>query len=156
VRFRQQRIVTNLDAEKNFLQTQELLTTVEERLDSVEARLSDLEAVPAWIEVGSGGSAPAFANSWVNADAAQQTVAFTKDQWGWVEIKGQVDTGTNGTTIFTLPSGYRPPLDATFPSVGLTGLTPTAGFIVVDSTGTVTPTTMGNTLVSLNGIRFRV
>lgn len=65
-----------------------------------------------WIEVGSGGPAPAFQNSWVNFDSVNwDTAGFRKDSFGMVHIKGMVKSGTISATlpVFTLPLGYRPP-----------------------------------------------
>lgn len=60
------------------------------------------------IEVGSGGGAPAFQNSWVNEDVTTyEPLKFWKDSLGMVHIQGLVKGGA-GVTIFTLPVGYRP------------------------------------------------
>lgn len=59
-----------------------------------------------WHEIGSGGE-PAFQNSWVNVGGSYDTAAFCKIG-GITFIKGSVKTGTLGTTVFTLPVGYRP------------------------------------------------
>jgi hypothetical protein len=76
---------------------------------------TSLKAQEAWIEVGSGGSAPAFENSWVNYNSGtHQTTAFMKDFFGFVHIKGIVKNGTTAAAIFTLPVGYRPALSVTF------------------------------------------
>lgn len=73
---------------------------------------TDYVGVPdnSWIEVGSGGSAPAFQNSWINYDNTWESCAFRKDTSGYVHLKGLVKSGTIGTAtaIFILPVGYRP------------------------------------------------
>lgn len=57
--------------------------------------------------VGTAGE-PAFQNSWVNFDAgASRRAAFYK-AFGRVWLEGCVRGGATGTTIFTLPAGYRP------------------------------------------------
>jgi len=65
--------------------------------------------------VGAAGE-PAFANSWVNAGSPWMVACFTKDNLGYVHIWGFVKSGTAtaGTTIFTLPAGYRPSAHLTF------------------------------------------
>jgi hypothetical protein len=59
-------------------------------------------------EVGSGGTEPAFQNTWGNylACAACESVGFYKDREGVVHLKGSASGGT--TRIFYLPPGYRP------------------------------------------------
>lgn len=59
-----------------------------------------------WHVVGAAGE-PAMVNGWVNYGTS---LAFMKDPHGFVHIKGELQAGTltAGTTIFTLPVGYRP------------------------------------------------
>lgn len=51
---------------------------------------------------------PAFTNNWVNYGSGQATAAYMKDEMGFVTIKAFVKDGTIGTSVFTLPVGYRP------------------------------------------------
>lgn len=60
-----------------------------------------------WTEIGVA-DAPAFENSWANVGGAYETASFYKDPYGRVFLKGAVDTGSAGTTAFTLPINYRP------------------------------------------------
>jgi hypothetical protein len=61
----------------------------------------------AYHEVGASGQ-PAFQNGWVNeAPGLESKAGFFKDPWGVVHLKGLV-TGGTVSTIFALPSGYRP------------------------------------------------
>lgn len=62
-----------------------------------------------WHEVGAGGE-PAFQNSWANKGGAYETLAFRK-VGNVVWLKGSVGAGSLNTTIFTLPTGYRPAKD---------------------------------------------
>ncbi len=62
----------------------------------------------AWIEVGSGGGAPAFANGWVNYGLPFTLASFFKDPFGMVHFTGLIKSGTLNTAAFTLPAGYRP------------------------------------------------
>lgn len=75
-----------------------------------------LGQVEEWHEVGTSGE-PAFENSWVNYALGHATAAFYKDPWGIVHIKGLVKSGTIGTAIFTLPTGYIPALHLNYGSV---------------------------------------
>lgn len=110
----------------------------------------------AWIEVGSGGSAPAFQNSWANYDAATfNSCAYRKDAMGYVHLRGLVKTGASATTIFTLPVGYRPARQQLVSTVAYT-----TGMILgridifpngnVGGAGSVT----GNTYTTLDNITF--
>jgi hypothetical protein len=59
-----------------------------------------------WINIGEPG-APAMAPGWGNYGSPYPQLRFTKRS-GVVYIEGVVKTGTLGTTVFTLPAGYRP------------------------------------------------
>jgi len=114
-----------------------------------KTQLQDQEA---WIEVGSGGSAPAFTNNWVNFNAAYSSCAFMKDSLGFVHLKGMVKNGTTAASIFTLPAGYRPAAISYYaiPS------NDAWAEISLGSDGTVTKQSGGgNTFASLDGITFR-
>lgn len=61
-----------------------------------------------WHYVGEAGE-PAFENSWANSGVvAVLPLSFRIRESGIVDIHGKVDGGTAGSTIFTLPEGYRP------------------------------------------------
>lgn len=49
-------------------------------------------------------------NSWVNFGSSFEVAAYMKDKQGFVHVVGCVKSGTmtNGTTLLTLPSGFRP------------------------------------------------
>jgi hypothetical protein len=50
-----------------------------------------------------------FANGWVdNSTVTQGPARYRKDADGMVHLSGLVRAGTVGSTIFTLPAGYRP------------------------------------------------
>lgn len=106
----------------------------------------------AWIEVGSGGSAPAFTNSWVNFNAAYSSCAFMKDSMGFVHLKGFVKSGSVNASIFTLPVGYRPALVEYFAVVSNDAFAE----MEINPIGTIRlPIGGNNTYVTLNGITFR-
>jgi len=65
-------------------------------------------AMDIWHSVGAAGE-PAFQNSWANLALPSPPLRFRKDPTGRVYITGVVTGGANGTVIFTLPAGYRPP-----------------------------------------------
>ena len=101
-----------------------------------------------------GTNNPAFQNNWANildTGVAVNAVAFYKDPYGRVHIKGSADTGANGTTVFTLPEGYRPLETLTLVTTKLTGV---IGVITIDTDGTVDSTVGNANGVSLN-VSFR-
>lgn len=54
--------------------------------------------------------APTLLNSWVNYGGVYQNAGYYKDPMGMVHLRGLVKDGTAtaGTTLFTLPAGFRP------------------------------------------------
>lgn len=108
-------------------------------------------AVEDWIEVGSGGSAPAFANGWGNAGGGYSTAAFYKDPSGIVHLKGRIAGGTLAASAFNLPAGYRPAEHSDFGTVSNGAF----GRVVVFSTGPVNAQSGSNVNMSLDGITFR-
>lgn len=75
----------------------------------------DLHATPpeseAWTTVNAaGGASPAFATNWGNLGSGWPGVQFCKDALGFIILRGvgKLTTGSLTSTIFTLPSGYRP------------------------------------------------
>jgi hypothetical protein len=99
-------------------------------------------------------TAVSFTNSWANksGDAA---AAYYLDPFGRVWLKGGIDTGTNSTSAFTLPTGYRPSERQIFTTSKIAS-SGTSGIVIVNTDGTVVPT-IGNTNgVSLAGMSFRI
>lgn len=60
---------------------------------------------PTWIT-------PVLQNSWVNFGGAKAPLQYCKNAIGEVRIRGSIKNGTfgDGTLLFTLASGYRPPV----------------------------------------------
>lgn len=94
-----------------------------------------------WIEVGSGGAAPNFTNSWANGGGDYANVRFRK-VGGIVFVDGYATTGANGTSVFTLPVGFRP---SSSMIVAISSGTPAASYMRVGSDGTVKPAVGGGT-----------
>lgn len=82
--------------------------------------------------VGAPGE-PAFQNSWTNFGGANPAAAFRKYPDGTVRIRGMVKTGASGTTVFTLPVGYRPLTDHAVVTLAATA----SGYLTVFTNGTV-------------------
>lgn len=58
-------------------------------------------------------TAPTFQNGWVNFSAAYQGARYRK-VGDVVEIEGLIMSGTLAAPMFTLPAGFRPPLNMQF------------------------------------------
>lgn len=98
-------------------------------------------------KVGGTGQ-PAFAGTWV---AGASTPFFFRDATGTVRIQGVVTGGATGTTIFTLPPGFKPLQQAVFPVVANGAF----GAVTVNTDGTVVHTVGSTTNVFLDSISFR-
>lgn len=97
-------------------------------------------------EVGVGSN-PTFSGTWVNYDTGLfHGAAFWKDPLDMVHIRGLVKDGTINTTVFTLPSGYRPANGLIFASLTNTGV----GDLRIAATGNVLPFTGGTGWFTLN------
>lgn len=94
-----------------------------------------------WHYVGEAGE-PAFQNSWAN-DSTFPMMAFRLREAGIVDIQGVVIGGSSGTTIFTLPAGYRPASPVYYQAYG--GTAAGGALIQVGSDGTVAATYSGST-----------
>lgn len=86
------------------------LRTLERRITDLQKQVDVLvnrDQSIDWIVVGSSG-APAFQNGWGNYGSGWPPAAFSKSASGVVYLRGLVNAGTVGATIFTLPAGFRP------------------------------------------------
>ena len=64
-------------------------------------------------------TAPTLLNSWVNYWSGFADAGYSKDPFGGVHLRGRIKSGTAtpGTTLFTLPVGFRPRKDLSFPTI---------------------------------------
>lgn len=92
-----------------------------------------------------------FENSWVNIATTYTDAAYWKDPFGIVHLRGLVKDGVVGSTIFTLPVGYRP----TGTKVYMQSNAGTAEEVYVNADGTVVLPAGVNTSLSLDGVTFR-
>jgi hypothetical protein len=94
-----------------------------------------------------------FQNSWVNFGGAWQPAGYVK-RGDMVSVRGLVSSGTLGATIFTLPTGYRPPAKMRFPVMNSAAI----GIIEIDTDGTIKQAGSwnANSYLSLSGINFSV
>jgi hypothetical protein len=108
----------------------------------------------AFHEVGAPGQ-PGFGAGWSNPVAGETTVAFFKDPFGVVHLKGHAIRSGGGNTVFTLPAGYRPSEIACFSIArGDVGPPPVPGVLCIFTTGVVEQVS-GTGAWLLNGITFR-
>lgn len=107
---------------------------------------SEMEPQEAWI-------APTFTNSWVNYDVTYNQCGYYKDNFGIVHLRGLVKNGVDGTSIFTLPAGYRPQ----YRELLVIASVDHYGRLDIPTDGTVIPSagTTENGWVCLDGVTFR-
>lgn len=117
----------------------------------------------AWREISdAAGKNPIFGGSWDNYGSGYATAAFYRDAFNRVWLKGSLNTGTSGTTVFTLPVGYRPPLAVTYPisgNAGGGGHGDINALLEVQADGDVVITFSGGggaTRLSMDGISWRI
>jgi microcystin-dependent protein len=84
-------------------------------------------AMDTWHQVGNSGE-PAFTNGWINYGGVYGNLMFRKDPLGKVQLRGAVKNGTLGSSIFTLPAGYRPPTGTIVSFMSYTSATTYAAF----------------------------
>lgn len=95
---------------------------------------------------------PTLLNGWTNVGGFNETVGFWKSADGMVHIRGQVKNGTLNTSVFTLPTGYRPGMIQYFPVVS----NDTFAHVRIESNGDVIIKSGDPTKwISLDGIAFR-
>lgn len=114
--------------------------------------IADAAVTAAKIESQQAFQTVSFTNSWVDYDAANFYVAgYMKDSLGFVHIRGLVKSGVIGSSIFTLPAGYRPLKAVTFPAVSNSAF----GILQVATNGTVLPVVGNNTFFYLDTAIFK-
>lgn len=70
-----------------------------------------------WHEIGAAGQ-PAFQNSWDNVGGANdETAAFRLTRTQELHMKGYIDSGSDSTVIFQLPTNHRPNKIITIPAL---------------------------------------
>jgi hypothetical protein len=98
---------------------------------------------------------PTLLNGWVDYGGTNPPAGYRKEG-EWIYLRGAVKNGTVGTTgstMFTLPVGYRPAFNVFFPVVTGAGV---IGQVGVQPDGDVPAISGTNTFFDLSTIRFRV
>ena len=105
--------------------------------------------------VGAVGE-PAFQAGNANFGPPYNTVAFYKNPFGQVFLRGAVAPSGN-TAIFTLPVGFRPGATSVFPMISVAAGVYTIGSLFVLATGDVLINTggVGQAAIWLDGMSFR-
>ena len=88
----------------------ELLAAKSFAKSTIAALANDKLNIPITTLNNGGYVIPTLSNGWVNNGGGYEPARFYKDASGNIHISGIIKNGTyaNGTTIFTLPVGYRP------------------------------------------------
>jgi hypothetical protein len=121
--------------------------------DNAQIKLASyqLPDVQQTVYVDNTNGRPALAGAWVNFGGGYEVPGFYRDPWGRVFLCGEVKSGAAGSTIFTLPGGYRPKNREQFAVKTDTGV----GAVDVSGNGDVIHITGGTGNVNLSGISFR-
>ena len=117
-------------------------------VNSTQLDLKANKTQEAWI-------APTLLNGWVNFGGGNADAGYMKDEFGFIHLKGLISSGTTtaGTTIFTLPVGYRPAVSLYFVVADSNGF----GKLFVNANGFVAIEADVNSIyLSLNQITYRV
>lgn len=128
-----------------------------DRLDGVDSTGFLRSTVPEpYREVGSAGQ-PLFGSGWANeAAGTNSTVAFYKDPFGVVHLKGVATRSAGAARIFTLPAGHTPTQNACFPTVNAAPNPPAPAHVCIFATGVVQQITgAASGAYLLDGIAFR-
>jgi hypothetical protein len=84
-------------------------------LNKIETAIFDMDAK---VNPAVTWTTPTMNSPWVLFDSANGAFMYRKDGQGTVWCKGAVKSGTSGSTLLTLPAGFRPPTDMNFACVG--------------------------------------
>lgn len=111
---------------------------------------------PATIPAQESWIAPTLLNGWQNYGSILNSAGYWKDSYGVVHLRGVVKSGTAGTIIFVLPSGYRPTARELFPSLsGDSGGNTVLGRVDISSLGEIYHYGGGTAFLTLDGMSFR-
>lgn len=123
--------------------------------DTGKAQFCTNTTGPVWTVFAedTGWTVPSMGASWANYTAGGQTAPQYRRRNGVVYLDGSMASGSSGSTIFTLPAGYRPLHTQTYTVASGNG----NAVITIGATGTVQVTVYNvgsNISVALNGISF--
>lgn len=93
---------------------------------------------------------PSLLNGWLDYDTNYNSIAYHKDELGYVHLKGLARAGTIGQPAFVLPAGFRPIRQNLIATIS-NGV---IARIDVYANGTVTPSLGSNAWFSFDNITF--
>lgn len=101
--------------------------------DDIEAILDEIDTLQA-LTTPTAWTNVTFSGTWVNSGSGWQDVQYRK-LGDMVQLRGSCTLGAavSGTTIFTLPVGFRPPARLSFATEGSANFR----WFLIESTGTV-------------------
>jgi len=113
-----------------------------------QAQIMTVPAAASW-------QTPTLLNNWAEYSPSGFPVRYAKDGMSIVRLKGSISAGTIGSTVFTLPSGYRPVNAFTCAALANVSGSYAVSRIQVGSDGNVTVVSPASvTYVSLDNIAF--
>jgi hypothetical protein len=115
---------------------------------TLQQQVAALAADPTWIPL-------TFVGGWRDYSSAFFPAAYCKVQ-GWVHLRGLVAAGIAGSTIATLPTGFRPSHRAFCVANSRGGSGDALGRIDIFATGEITHVAGGTSWIGLDGISFWV
>jgi hypothetical protein len=144
-KFRHLPITSHLDTTAVLEQLQPIIGGLETVVPALEARVTAVEsqfgADSGWVEPAS------FEHAW----KAGLPKPFYRRQGNAIRLRGRLESGENGKSAFTLPTGYRP-TQQHYQAVIQGGVI--VGFVLIEPTGTVALGTAGEAKPSLDGVSF--
>ena len=120
-----------------------------EKVAEIETRVSVVERGKANKNQGNY-IAPVLLNSWVNYGGTDAVAGYMLDDFGWVNIKGRIKSGTIGQTAWVMPVGLRPKETLRFTASS----NDLFGEVKVSTDGTIVPTVGSNVSFNIQ-IRYR-
>jgi hypothetical protein len=102
------------------------------------------------VQGDAGWTAATLVNSWVTNGGAWPTPGFRKGADGRVYLRGVVKSGTSFSTIFTLPTGYRPAAKTSFAPLNANA----GAELDINTDGTVVCSVGSTAYVGLDGASF--
>jgi hypothetical protein len=96
--------------------------------------------------------APTLLNSWVNFGGVYAAVGYTKDDFGFVHLRGLIKSGVTAQAAFILPVGFRPEKDLLIATTSNGAF----GQLSIRTDGQVFVESGSNINFSLENIAFRV
>jgi hypothetical protein len=85
---------------------EDLIAVIGFDIKDLDSRIPQFLNLDGWHLIGTAGE-PAFQNNWVSYGIDRKP-RYRKQANGMVKLAGALKSGTNSTTAFTLPVGYRP------------------------------------------------